>query len=358
MNKTQLVTFTPTDAFFFGGETTFGSGDSRNFYAASNAFPQQTTLVGVLRHALFEAGYPNNIGQSFIANGTANFGYLENISPVFIYHQPTGNFAIPVSLPYSEEAEKEIPTAVGHLDNIQVNFGKTWQPAPVVTDYKEKHGMHSKLLFSEGDDPLKDFDEVFEEMTKTGIARDRKAHTTISGMFYQQKLFKLKTGYAFGSFVTGTTELFTAIQGRNMPMGGEKKNFVLQTKAVQQSLDTLFYTAVSKHCVKDNHPWVLLTSDAYVSPDIYDHCHLAISDTKPFRNIITPDSQYYSYSAALAKEKHNKLRYKSKQFTLLKRGTVLFPKKGQLTTITKELEKNVNFDTIGYNHYFTNPKTV
>jgi len=355
MSKTQLVTFTPTDAFFFGGETTFGSGDSRNFYAASNAFPQQTTLVGVLRHALFEAGHPNNIGNSFTVNGTANFGFLQEISPVFIYHRPTGNFAIPVSLPYSEKVEKIIPTTVGNLDNMQVNFGKTWQPAPVLTDYKEKHGMHSKLLFSGGDASLKDFDEVFEEMTKTGIARDRKAHTTEKGMFYQQTLFKLKAGYAFGAFVTGTSELFTAIQGRNMPMGGEKKNFVLQTKEVQQSLTTLFYDRVEAHCIHTNHSWVLLTSDAYVSPDIYDHCHLAISETKPFRNIITPDSQYYS--AALAKKKDGKVRYKSKQFTLLKRGTILFPTTNSLSNLTNALD-DANFKTIGYNHYFTNPKTV
>jgi len=89
MIKTKLVTFTPSDAFFFGGENTFGNGENRNFYAASNAFPQQTTLVGVMRHALFEAGHRDKIGQSFVVGKTPDFGDLKNISPVFI----SGNLA-------------------------------------------------------------------------------------------------------------------------------------------------------------------------------------------------------------------------------------------------------------------------
>jgi len=382
MSKTQLVTFMPSDAFFFGGESTFGNGDNRNFYAASNAFPQQTTLVGVLRHALYEAGYANNIGESFRVNSPPNFGFLESISPVFIYQKGTKGqadiFALPVYLPNNEEG-KVMPIQLNSRDNIKVNFGEGWQTALGVADYKEKYGMDAQLLFTGGETSLKAYTEVFEEVIKTGIARDRKAHTTKKGMFYQQTLFKLKKGYAFGALVTGTGELFSAIKHRNMPMGGEQKNFVLQTKTFDQAIDqtidqtfeALFYQAYQTHCIADKKDWVLLTSDAYVSPKIYEYCQLAISDTKPFRNIITPkSSQYYStlyspdgddkgkkvYAENRKADVKERRRYKSEQFTLLKRGTVLFPK-GALSDLTNALTDK-NFRTIGYNHYFTNPKTI
>jgi len=354
MNKTRLVTFTPTDAFFFGGETTFGNGDHKNFYAASNVFPQQTTLVGVLRHALHEAGYTDKIGNSFVVGMPPDFGDLEKLSPVFIYHaaEMTNTFALPVQLPNTEK--KTIPIALSLQPKMQVNLDNGWQTAPVVADYKEKYGMESLLLFSAGATPLKPYQTVFKEVTKTGIARDRKKHTTQEGMFYQQKLFKLNKGYAFGAFVTGTDTLFSVLEKRNMTMGGEKMNFVLEVHDDSKNFEQLFYQAYLTNCMQSDLDWVLLTSDAYVDATIYELCHLAISDTRSFRNIITPNSEYYSVE--LVSKKDGNKRYKSEKFTLLKRGTVLFPKREVSEIITKLT--NQAFQKIGYNHYFTNQKTA
>ena len=44
-----LITLTPVGMFFFGGEETFGDGTNDNYFARSNSFPQQTTLLGMLR---------------------------------------------------------------------------------------------------------------------------------------------------------------------------------------------------------------------------------------------------------------------------------------------------------------------
>lgn len=370
MIKTKLVTFTPSDAFFFGGENTFGNGENRNFYAASNVFPQQTTLVGVMRHALFEAGHGNKIGQSFVVGQTPDFGDLKSISPVFISQNlpSSKGYALPVLLPNTADEPVPINLTIKDEKKFAVNFGETWQAAPEVAEYTEKNGLVARLLFTKGVKPLKVYKQVFQEITKTGIARNRKLHTTKTGMFYQQTLFKMKKGYAFATFVTGTDELFTALNHRNMPMGGEKMNFVLGVEETDTTFEKLFWQQFTEHCMAYEKDWVLLTSDAYVSPSIYQLCHLAISETKSFRNIITPNSQHLNLASLLspsedkeskAAYQHNltlaraqKIRYKSEKMTLLKRGTVLFPK-NNIAEVTEKLTDN-NFRTIGYNHYFTN----
>ena len=356
MSKTQLITFTPSDAFFFGGASTFGNGKKRNFYAASNTFPQQTTLVGVLRHALYEAGHADDIGKSFKVNEKPDFGFLETISPVFLYKKATAEepatYGLPVQLP-NNEAGESVAIECQPVSNVQVDFGTGWQAAFSVKDYKEKHGISHKIVFTSSENPVKDYEDVFEEVTKTGIGRNRKTHLTTDGMFYQQTLFKLKEGYAFGALVSGKEELFVAVAQRNMPMGGEQKNFVLATQTIDKNFEQIFHATVKKHCLQQSTDWCLLTTDAYVSSNIYEKCKAVISDTQAFRNIITPNSK--NYTAALVNAKDGDKRYKSAQFTLLKRGTVLFPKT-DLATLTSALD-NPHFEKIGYNHYFTNLKT-
>ena len=50
---TYLIKLTPLDKFFFGQKKTFGD-DNANYFVYSSHFPQQTTLLGLLRYQLLQ----------------------------------------------------------------------------------------------------------------------------------------------------------------------------------------------------------------------------------------------------------------------------------------------------------------
>ena len=57
--KKYIVKLTPHDKFFFGGEKNFGQKEKKdddtsitNYFVKSNYFPQQTGVLGFVRHQL------------------------------------------------------------------------------------------------------------------------------------------------------------------------------------------------------------------------------------------------------------------------------------------------------------------
>ncbi len=54
MNRHYLITLTPMDWFFFGGERTLDDGKSADYISHSNKFPQQSALLGMIRYQLLK----------------------------------------------------------------------------------------------------------------------------------------------------------------------------------------------------------------------------------------------------------------------------------------------------------------
>ena len=94
MSQFYRIQLTPLDTLFFGGENTFGQDSGANYFAQSNRFPQQTTLLGVLRHQIlmqndaFPLTNDNKekatqlIGaHSFDVNAHNQFGSIKSLSP-------------------------------------------------------------------------------------------------------------------------------------------------------------------------------------------------------------------------------------------------------------------------------------
>ena len=97
-----LIYFKPLTPYFFGGEQTFGDGENVNYFAKSNVFPQQTTILGTLRKevliqkGLFKENFSDYtddkkirmnelIGnQSYNIKSPFKFGVIKSISPLFI----------------------------------------------------------------------------------------------------------------------------------------------------------------------------------------------------------------------------------------------------------------------------------
>jgi len=103
--STFLIKLYPVDRYFFGSETTFGP-DNINYFVRSAYFPQQTTILGMLRYYLLlqndlldkngaikdEDAAGILIGKnSFDPADAQDFRIIQNISPVFI-SAPEGEY--------------------------------------------------------------------------------------------------------------------------------------------------------------------------------------------------------------------------------------------------------------------------
>ncbi|MCD7768511.1 MAG: hypothetical protein LUH36_00100, partial [Oscillospiraceae bacterium] len=102
--KSYLVTLTPLEPYFLGGERTFHYGTPTTapdtYFISSEKLPNQTALLGVLRYALLDkegllwyGGEPSGqrqlrselVGESsFSVNAENSFGRIGEISPLFL----------------------------------------------------------------------------------------------------------------------------------------------------------------------------------------------------------------------------------------------------------------------------------
>ena len=116
-----LIKLKPMDAFYFGDEISFeknGANKEKNYLVRSRKFPQQTSILGMLRKEVlintehyketwkdYIEHYKTNhyeidrlIGKSgfqFDANDVQDFGEIQSISPVFLMKNDSCYIEIP-----------------------------------------------------------------------------------------------------------------------------------------------------------------------------------------------------------------------------------------------------------------------
>ena len=102
---------------------------------------------------------------------------------------------------------------------------------------------------------------------------------------------------------------------------------------------------------------VVLLSDAWLPSDAYRHCAFAITRTTPFRfqkADTRKTRQYYNLQRDPAVTGQEVLG-RSDRYTLLQRGSVLYAKDGNLTTLAGLLQAQKAFRDIGYNYFVEIP---
>ena len=330
-----LLVLKPLGSFFFGGEVTFGDGENINYLVKSNFFPQQTTILGMLRkEMLIQKGYLGitNKGEilkagkkdvealigpeSFnITKTDQDFGVIKKISPVFLYKSDSSWEKSFFSLTPKDFGLKFVKSPGRSCFNLNqkehVPFMKNYNPTGLADFFI--NGACEEIL-------LKD---MFMPVERIGITKGNKGTTEEKGL-YKQTAYRLKETFAFACIAdTGFS-----LQDSLVFMGGEKSAFKLTVNDCDKSFEDIFATA------PDDKRAVLL-SDAYVEAKIYDHCDFALTETIDFRNLKTSTN---NYRFAKEKSKH----------TFLKRGSVLYPGPGGMTEI-KELMTRNNLNKIGYN---------
>lgn len=344
MSKTYLITLTPIGKFFFGGDMTFSVNeketDFTSYIIRSNKFPQQTSLLGMLRFLILRndssvfdvrtQSITNRdkavelIGKSsFINTGEkGDFGKISDIYPCFL--QKDGN---PIRfLEYDHKYNVSFGEMKG-VTNLRASLD-----VPVVEGYDPKDGIPSLYLVdneevSEGD--------IFVEDICNGINRDITTGKTDDNALFKQISYRLKEGLRFAFYAEVDMDDFSKYSGQTIQVGGDNSQFVIGIKESPIPQPT-----------KCNGKRVVLVSPAYLTYDDMADVRYAITETISFRCMKTETKSVQSYN------KRNQMYGYIDALSLYDKGSVFyFEDEYKAEAFTKKLESHADFYQIGYNHF-------
>jgi len=323
-----LIKLIPQSPFFFGGEKTFGDGHNTNYFAKSSPFPQQTSILGMLRknlliqHNIFKENWddyteidrtqriPQLIGQAFQMNIDNNFGKIKRLSPVFIANS-SGFF---MSEPKDNGFIYQPKTG-----QCRLHCKKSY--IPFLQSYNAKQGLPNGFMSSTNNDDIIAFDKVFKAFEKVGNAKERTEDD--SEKFFKQQFFTMINDYCFAFFAEFDCELDNEAI---VFIGADNSTFKLQAEKTDDSFEKQFITGKS-HANK-----ITLLSNALIDESIYDDCEFAITNPVDFRTIVMEEGRF---------------KHKSNQkYSFLERGSVFFTE--NKPSLEKKL-KNNQLEKIGYN---------
>lgn len=358
-----LVKLTPHEKFFFGGEQTFGErldkndDTETNYLVKSNYFPQQTSILGLMRFQLlvqagskiFDNGSIQNANEACILIGESSFkiengfpiGKIHSISPVFICNT-INNTTNKYLFPANKEFQKYIKlnddcTEEPHDDFLELAKGKNG--AFYLKNYDPKYPFDDFLI----DKKLKryKYEEIFKEHKQVGI-RKQYAGGTDDDAYYIQTFFKFKSKqiinestYSF-AFVVELEKNINFRSQQVVNLGGEQQTFKME---VIPDFEEDFNSLIPDYQPTPNYDKVVLVSDSYIKDDkIFTKTLFSITDIVDFRFLNTETRTQKNY--------YNR-PLKSKKFNLLKKGSVLY---GDITKISEHLDNDA-FNKLGYNIY-------
>jgi CRISPR-associated protein Cmr3 len=360
------VSLRPVSDFFFGNERTLGPSNE-NYFVRSNRFPQQTTCLGLMRYLLLQmnvwlsdakgnsAGTKDEITQLIGPKGfrydqaekPMDFGAIKSVSPVFLEDGEGIIFPGALNKGYrlnlSEEGEKgEAWTSMNGSSNSRLPILNSFNFKDPVTD----HFIHSKT------GAVFEPDDLFQSIERVGITKNQGGEAEGSGFFKQVSQQFSREDLYFSFFVeldstTGDALVQFSQNHVQIPMGGEQSMFKLTVKL--GSVEEIDMNQLpGKMDQNTNTPQVLFLSDHYIpiENDLLELTDFSISESMDFRYIKTD----------VHTKNHHEKPQKSKGFSLLKKGSVLYPKNSdtaleELKALLKDSSKA--FRQIGYNAFLT-----
>ncbi len=369
MMTEYLITLTPIDKFFFGGDMTFPIGKNEkdefnskysSYIIESSYFPQQTSLMGMLRFLLlsnssfFKDGKITDknkaaglIGaKSFRVNDEHqenDFGpVLKNISACRL--QKKGEDGVWLDM-------EPVPLDFGlkiSLDNKKQGIiNGNCRIIPENSGYNAKDGLKHGFIVS-GTQEVIPHDKIFIEDRRLGIDRNIGTGKTETNALYKQICYRFRKGYRFAFGVTaddeklretlGTSDGFAMFDGQIVSVGGDGSRFMINVS--KSCLEAIDATAA------DEHKAVILTSPAYLDAEDIKDIPYAITGTIPFRFIKTEVETTHSYNIV------NNKNSRSTLYNLYAAGSVFyFESASDAANLANALESKKEFRQIGYNQY-------
>jgi CRISPR-associated protein Cmr3 len=342
MSQIYLVTLTPQEAFFFGGEQTFGKDDSRKdgsrYSAISTHFAQQTALLGMLRKTLLiqnknltlhlrgewvdskgKNSQDSNYDEARRVAGSAAFSYdtetdlgiIETISPMFIQKKDISYVVDAKDKTYQPKIASTIMMLNGSMKDTFILNG---------FDAKE----HKEDAFIGTDKSVLQFDDVFKEVQSVGIKKTEQQEENEDG-FFQKKSFILKDKATFAFYMQLSEDVDWS--EAYVTLGADQSSFHMKIEKTDENFNTAFENLFEQKSIDR----VIIHSETLVDETIYNSSLFVFGSRKPYRQLT------------------NKKGKKSKRYYLLERGSVIYTK--ELEKLTAALAKP-HLQKVGLN-YFT-----
>lgn len=389
MSKTYLITLTPTGKFFFGGDMTFLVGANEkdefntkfmSYIIRSNKFPQQTSLLGMLRFLIlrnnpemFDAKEQRILSSakqiingedksspvekligktSFYKGKEDGYGKIEKLYPCFIIKDGK-------PIPYLErdyKYEVRFNESKGHTNK------KAVFDLPEIVGYNAKDGIPSLYLINNIEVPESD---IFVEDVSNGINRDIVTGKVDENAYFKQVCYRFNDKiyeyekpeydnkrerkkdsndkeishpceykFAFYADLNITDDELATYNKHNLvSLGGDNSQFVINIKTGEPKKSD-----ARGKCV-------VLESPAYLCSGELEKVCFAITDMIPFKCMKTETKDVKAYNRGLHQYEY------TEGLNLYDRGSVFyFKKEDDAIEFVTKLQSHKDFYQIGYNH--------
>lgn len=348
-----LISLTPVDKFFFGGEMTFpieGKKDYNKKFSSyiirSSYFPQQTSLLGMMRFLLlrnsecFKNGAICNadnavelIGPTSFNPDESDYGKIKHIGHCFILdkeskaHYNWAPFDSGLNISFKSDEE-----------DAYTNKTKLHIPDFEKTNYNAKNGYEHCLESVVGSDrvivPVKEF---FLEDRRVGINRDIHTGKAEDDAFFKQISFKFsKRSYAFAFYTEVDTDILS-YNNQIVSLGADNSQFSISIEEV----DTYGSVSNNEECK------VTLLSPTRIEFCKMENVKFCITELTNLRYLQTSVRETKSYSLLKGNVKRNNMRIE-----MYSPGSVFYFENKELAKQFKEaIESYKGYIKIGFNEY-------
>lgn len=376
------IKLTPVENFFFGGEkhTRNAAGDREtHYFVESNAYPQQTALLGLIRYYLLlknntifkdnriisGSNVDDFIGAcsfDYNATSTLTYGKISELSPLYMCKGNENYFFAPLDYTTALKNGFIMEKVIKKKNKI------TRLMEDKLTEYtaKEKGQYITQRLVSNvgnyisTEDVIKDSPQVGNEKTANQAEKENA--------FYKQNMKRLEKDWSFAIDVELNTESGVVEETIYLPFGGEKCFFKMEIKQQGRFSPTLPQD-YGWDKLKGTKPGydirktatlysIVCISDCFLADTtLLNTCDFAVNEFVSFRNIQSKTATTNKYSGLSSKDK-TQLDL-SNRFNLLQRGSVLyFLDKGKYEAVKAAIEGQTEASKIGFNQILTNPISI
>jgi len=397
MSQWYKVSLLPLAPYFFGQELGAELGNKHSYYQFSSIFPQQSTLLGLIRHQiLLQHGIATppmvdakEIPTNLVSNvgfkpeyNKKNYGKIKKISPVFLQNNNEGHY-FPSTNEYVNikgeiyKLEPDVEIEYNSLTSasmgtikLKCTFGNVTKP------YSLKHLFHEYLSNISGTEKV-DLSNVIRTASQVGVYKhssrglDSVGNTEayfkrdyinlglldkidpsicenkgIDDQFHTASLdhhFQLLNEWSFAFYVEmedNTT--LSSTDYRVAILGKEQSTFLIRITDKSNEINTSW---LNQDSIANGINKIVLLSDAYLlEQEIIKNTLLINGSTVRFRSFSRD---------LLVSNNFSKLHFKDKSdsYTLLKRGSVIYTKSA--IELKNLFDLQTGWRTIGYNHFIT-----
>ncbi len=388
--KTYKIDLRPMDVFFFGGEQHFGEGDDANYFVRSNYFPQQSGILGMLRHQLLiqnncipiSSVDPTTVSgligeESYDIHTAKTFGAIQNISPLFI--SSDGELLFPEASEFYIKKKDDFVKLLQFdpevfTDTCQTMIYPDLAKTSIISagkDYLGKYELPEMLVSLSAKqfryNKNKDFEKkgnlpengVFIETGKPGIQKSaRKQKGQKDQGFYKQYSYTFPEGVCFTFFAEIDRDVAKNFESGRIMLGGEKSSFHMMVKEFDGEgspfdENSKFYSGLYQRPHSSLNKIVCL-SDCIVGDELSAKVAFMSNMMIDFRNSRSKVQHTTNYNrmTSASKSQTYESPTRSEKYQLLKRGTVLWIDDDHLEEVQKLIKKEQH-RTIGYNYFKT-----